>query len=102
MGQLMADSDMVIGAAGATAWERCCLGVPSLMLVLADNQTNIARALADAGAAIFSDLDRVQCVLEETFDSELGLKLKQLSRSSANVTDGLGSTRVCLKLSLVD
>src|SRR5690606_15243077 len=26
MAQLMADSDLAIGAAGATSWERCCLG----------------------------------------------------------------------------
>jgi UDP-2,4-diacetamido-2,4,6-trideoxy-beta-L-altropyranose hydrolase len=51
MAQLMADSDLAIGAAGATAWERCCLGLPSLMLVLADNQRGLARALAETGAA---------------------------------------------------
>jgi UDP-2,4-diacetamido-2,4,6-trideoxy-beta-L-altropyranose hydrolase len=51
MAQLMADSDLAIGAAGATAWERCCLGLPSLMLVLADNQRGMAQALAKSGAA---------------------------------------------------
>jgi len=51
MAQLMADSDLAIGAAGATAWERCCLGLPSLMLVLAENQRGLAQALAKAGAA---------------------------------------------------
>jgi UDP-2,4-diacetamido-2,4,6-trideoxy-beta-L-altropyranose hydrolase len=51
MAQLMADSDLAIGAAGATAWERCCLGLPSLMLVLADNQLGLAQALAKKGAA---------------------------------------------------
>ena len=51
MAQLMADSDLAIGAAGATAWERCCLGLPSLMLVLADNQRGLAQALAKTGAA---------------------------------------------------
>lgn len=51
MAQIMADSDLVIGAAGATAWERCCLGLPSLMLVLADNQRGLAQALAKTGAA---------------------------------------------------
>ncbi|MFH0934731.1 MAG: UDP-2,4-diacetamido-2,4,6-trideoxy-beta-L-altropyranose hydrolase, partial [Pseudomonadota bacterium] len=38
MARLMADSDLAIGAAGCTSWERCCLGLPSLMMVLADNQ----------------------------------------------------------------
>lgn len=51
MAQLMADSDLAIGAAGTTAWERCSLGLPALMLVLADNQRKVAQSLADTGAA---------------------------------------------------
>lgn len=51
MAQRMADSDLAIGAAGSTAWERCCLGLPSLMVVLADNQRSAAEELERAGAA---------------------------------------------------
>ncbi|WP_350648856.1 UDP-2,4-diacetamido-2,4,6-trideoxy-beta-L-altropyranose hydrolase [Pseudomonas sp. HY13-MNA-CIBAN-0226] len=50
MAQLMADSDLAIGAAGATSWERCCLGLPTLMLVLASNQRKVAEGLEEAGA----------------------------------------------------
>jgi len=32
MAQLMANSDLVIGAAGGTSWERCCMGFPLLWL----------------------------------------------------------------------
>lgn len=52
MAQLMADSDLAIGAAGATSWERCCLGLPTIMLVLADNQRQVAQGLEKAGAAM--------------------------------------------------
>lgn len=51
MARLMAECDLAIGAAGSTAWERCCLGLPSLQYVLADNQRSIATALEMAGAA---------------------------------------------------
>ncbi|MBC3457524.1 UDP-2,4-diacetamido-2,4,6-trideoxy-beta-L-altropyranose hydrolase [Pseudomonas mosselii] len=51
MGQLMADSDLAIGAAGATSWERCCLGLPTLMMVLAVNQRLVANVLEAVGAA---------------------------------------------------
>ena len=51
MAQLMADSDLAIGAAGATSWERCCLGLPTIMLVLAENQRKIAQELERSGAA---------------------------------------------------
>ncbi|OYT92559.1 MAG: UDP-2,4-diacetamido-2,4,6-trideoxy-beta-L-altropyranose hydrolase [Burkholderiales bacterium PBB3] len=51
MAQRMADSDLAIGAAGSTSWERCCLGLPTLMVVLAENQQASAQALEDAHAA---------------------------------------------------
>ena len=52
MAALMRDSDLAIGAAGSTSWERCCLGLPTLMLVLVDNQVSAATALDEKGAAI--------------------------------------------------
>lgn len=52
MASLMAKSDLAIGAAGTTSWERCCLGVPALTVVLAENQWPSARALQEAKAAI--------------------------------------------------
>lgn len=52
MAKLMADSDLAIGAAGSTSWERCCLGLPTLLLVLADNQRDGAIALAKASSAL--------------------------------------------------
>lgn len=51
MAELLAGCDLAVGAAGSSAWERCCLGVPALMLVLADNQREIAVRLSAAGAA---------------------------------------------------
>ena len=48
---LMAQADLAIGAAGATAWERCCLGLPSLVVIAADNQRHVAAGLKAAGAA---------------------------------------------------
>ncbi|WP_271910678.1 UDP-2,4-diacetamido-2,4,6-trideoxy-beta-L-altropyranose hydrolase [Vreelandella alkaliphila] len=52
MAQRMAEADLAIGAAGSTSWERCCMGLPTLMLVLAENQRDIAHALHKAGAAV--------------------------------------------------
>nr|WP_267956285.1 UDP-2,4-diacetamido-2,4,6-trideoxy-beta-L-altropyranose hydrolase [Halomonas sp. MCCC 1A17488] len=42
MAERMTQADLAIGAAGSTSWERCCLGVPTLMLELAENQKGIA------------------------------------------------------------
>ncbi len=42
---LMLKADLAIGAGGATSWERCCLGLPSLVITLAENQKPIAAEL---------------------------------------------------------
>ena len=38
MAKLMAEADLAIGAGGTTTWERCCLGLPAVLLIVADNQ----------------------------------------------------------------
>ena len=50
MAELMADADLAIGAAGTSSWERCCLGLPSISMALAANQTLILTQLKKAGA----------------------------------------------------
>lgn len=50
MAEILAGCDLVIGAAGSSAWERCCLGVPSVLLILAENQRENARQLIEANA----------------------------------------------------
>lgn len=52
MAQLMAEADMFIGSGGSTTWERCCLGVPSIILVAAQNQVETTAAVAKAGAVL--------------------------------------------------
>jgi UDP-2,4-diacetamido-2,4,6-trideoxy-beta-L-altropyranose hydrolase len=52
MAQLMADSDLAIGAAGSTSWERCHMGLPTLIVVLAANQKPACQALQHQQAAI--------------------------------------------------
>ncbi|MEE9443825.1 MAG: UDP-2,4-diacetamido-2,4,6-trideoxy-beta-L-altropyranose hydrolase [candidate division Zixibacteria bacterium] len=51
MAELMARADLAIGAAGTTSWERTWLGMPSIVVVLAENQKSGAEALHRAGAA---------------------------------------------------
>lgn len=53
MARRMCEADIAIGASGITAWERCCLGLPSVVATFADNQLAIARSLASAGAACY-------------------------------------------------
>lgn len=97
MAQLMADSDLAIGAAGATSWERCCLGLPTAMMVLAANQRHAARLLEQVNAVRMLDLAaNLQKGLAEfingIFTSET--LLAQLRDSASKVTDGKGCEHV--------
>ena len=98
MAGLTSAADLAIGAGGSSVWERCCLGLPSVILVLADNQRPNALALAGVGAAVVIEANdagfeaRLQAVvgaLAASSDDRRGL-----SRSAAELCDGLGANRV--------
>lgn len=95
MAQLMAESDLAIGAAGGTAWERCSLGLPSLVLVLAQNQLPGAVALQEAGAAVAmqSQQQITNFFASQQSASEAKEVLNKLSQAAAAVTDGEGCQR---------
>ena len=46
---LIARADIAIGAGGVTTWERACLGLPTLLVAVADNQLPLAQALDQVG-----------------------------------------------------
>ncbi len=52
MAELMSSADMGIGAGGTSTWERCCIGLPSIIMVLADNQKKIAEELEKEGVVV--------------------------------------------------
>ena len=94
---LLQEADLAIGAAGGSSWERCCLGVPALLIVLADNQRPGARALESAGAAVIlgelsTFTDRLCAELEGLHEDPASLR--RMSEAAAAVTDGLGVVRV--------
>ena len=98
MAELMANSDLAIGAAGGTAWERCVLGLPTLVLILADNQRAGAEALRHAGVAVvLQNVDEVCRSLRSLLGNRM-IDLQHMSRSAAALVDGAGATRVVHKL----
>ena len=94
MAQLMADSDQAIGAAGATSWERCCLGLPTTMLVLAENQRKIAEALCEAGAAHLVEASKLNNQPLIASEYLAPLSLSAMSCAAAAITDGFGAAQV--------
>ena len=94
MAEIMSKSDLCIGAGGSTSWERCCLGLPTILFAIADNQIEIAEQLSQKKVAIFSDLSNLIIDFERFFDIP-GIELQRsLSTNSHQICDGLGVPRV--------
>lgn len=103
MAQLMADSDLAIGAAGATSWERCCLGLPTVMLVLASNQRKIAQTLELAKAVLLvqGPEDIANCLPEMLSTLTASPELRAcMSQAASEITNGSGVTLVIQHLEL--
>ena len=96
MSELMSTSDLAIGAAGTTALERCCMGLPSIQVVLADNQIRSAAALEALGAAVTasgSDVaESIRIKLDDLIKSPE--RMVVMSRRAASIVDGLGTSRI--------
>jgi len=96
--QLLLSSDLAIGGAGTSAWERCCLALPSVMFVIADNQQLTAEGLANSGCAInLGSLSSVAIrVLSEVVDSLIRdpARVSEMSNRASDLVDGLGAARV--------
>jgi UDP-2,4-diacetamido-2,4,6-trideoxy-beta-L-altropyranose hydrolase len=102
MPELMAWADLCIGAAGSTSWERCLLGLPSLLVVLADNQQLIAEHLHAQGIA--TNLGRTGSVSA----AELARAIAQLAhdadaraemmRRGQALVDGRGAERIAERI----
>lgn len=98
MAELITDADIGLGGAGTSGYERAVLGLPSLLLRLADNQRGIAALMVQAGAALDAG----------TLDAGLGSRLRGLvgglmadpaartrhARAAAALVDGRGAARI--------
>jgi UDP-2,4-diacetamido-2,4,6-trideoxy-beta-L-altropyranose hydrolase len=49
MPELIFSSDLALGATGISTWERSCLGLPAIVVNIADNQKDIAQEANDLG-----------------------------------------------------
>jgi UDP-2,4-diacetamido-2,4,6-trideoxy-beta-L-altropyranose hydrolase len=103
MAELMAVADLAIGAGGSACWERCCLGLPSLLVALADNQIDIAKSLDLFGACIyvgtFKSVSR--SMLRHAIGNLLHGKshIEESSKKAYSLVDGLGVGRVLEEMS---
>jgi spore coat polysaccharide biosynthesis predicted glycosyltransferase SpsG/RimJ/RimL family protein N-acetyltransferase len=97
MAGLMATCDAAVIAAGSTALELACIGVPMAVVATVANQEPVARALATADAALDCgplplDGGRLAEVLTTLLTD--GARRDHLRRQAAALADGAGAARV--------
>lgn len=97
LGPLMATADLAVGAGGATVWERFCLGLPSVVIGLAENQKPVCEDLARTELIKYLGYkDKVNgMLLHDTLSRIVDLpNLSKWSRDCYAVCDGEGVSRV--------
>lgn len=95
MAQMMSLSDMSIGAVGGTAWERLCLGLPSIAVIQAVNQEFNAKSLERAGVAKTLHYEEIRHRLPQEVEFLMVHEnLKTMSARASGIIDGRGTNRV--------
>ncbi len=102
MAELMARAGLGLGAGGVTTYERCCLGLPTLITAIAENQIAIGEGADEHGVARY--LGRSSEVTAEMIaeaivpflsDAAIGVQMAAKARA---LVDGYGTQRVAEEL----
>jgi spore coat polysaccharide biosynthesis predicted glycosyltransferase SpsG len=92
MAEFMAWADLCVGAGGTTHWERCTLGLPSVIITTGMNQEAVARDLHRAGAIHY--LGRADDVSAEQLAAAVAAslrdprKLESMSKAARGIVTG--------------
>ncbi len=105
MAELMARADLAVTAGGTSSWERCCLGLPAVVLAIADNQIEASTELADRGACIFlgrsgevTDQHLSECI--EALATNPARR-RAMSDAGFGLVDGRGCERVVAEMGVL-
>ena len=94
MAEIMANCDLAIGASGSTSLERACLGLPTIQLVIAQNQELTAKMLDENKLVkLISKADELPDLFNQPIDWA-----NNLGHKSSKITNGTGVVNVLKKI----
>jgi spore coat polysaccharide biosynthesis predicted glycosyltransferase SpsG len=98
MAAFMAWADLAISAGGSTCWEMAFMGLPNIIMVLAENQQEIARHLESHRAsvnlgwhALVNEDDVLTAFRQLITDVR---RRQEMSKRGRSIIDGYGASRV--------
>ena len=101
--KIMKKADLAIGAGGLITWERCCLGLPSIVAIVSKNQEDATNAVSKKGCLI--NLGRVEQLTSEDYLNAIrnlnSRKLIRMHKKCLELVDGKGTERVAKQISLI-
>ena len=103
MAKIMNKADLAIGAGGVITWERCCLGLPSIVSIVSKNQEDAIKAVSKKGCLI--NLGRAERLISDDYLNAIkkldSRKLIRMQKKCMELIDGRGTERVAKQISLI-
>ena len=106
MAEMMNNSDLYIGSAGTTTWERSCVGLPSIVIGVAENQIKPMEAMRQAGMAFFLGSEEnvtsgnISKLLNSILDNPS--VLEKMRKKNLELVDGYGASRCVSEMLLIN
>lgn len=98
LASLMASADLMISAGGSTTWERMCLGLPAIVISIAENQTSTSQTQAHSGYINFlgemREVDSFRIATAVRQAMKCPRTLQRQSDLCMTLVDGRGAERV--------
>lgn len=93
MAELMAKADLAIGAGGTATWERCYLGLPSIVIAVAENQIEISKCCETRYLIKYLGINSnisVENIMRAIFEFNKGNLLKMSQHCEGLISDKNG------------
>ena len=97
MATLMSSVTLSIGAPGTTTWERACVGLPSVLIPIADNQLQVARNLLKENIVKVVEFEDIEHELESAVIALIG-EWSDYAQRNLKICDGLGAKKIIQRL----